>query len=144
MSKQNGFSKKFSFMGVDIDINMAKNEKQEKEEVKMEQKAEEKKVTNDKKSTGKSSDLSNLDIAVGILGGIGGFAIAKGVVKTFIQTRNPIVALGVGAVEVYAALYSCSKLAYCSNAFGKSVKKHVKELKKEVKEGYNDTVTFKD
>lgn len=138
-------------MGVDIDIKTSKEKSDNtiKEEKAMNtDEREEKKEERSQQQKKPSERTSKSEVAFAIFGGIGGFAIAKGVAKTLVKTKNPIVALGVGVVELTAAAYAFGKSGKIALAIGDAIRDTLDKHKNDNNdnndnnEGYNDHVTF--
>lgn len=128
-------------MGVDIDIKTSKERSDDtiKEEKAMNTDEREEKQEECNQQQKLSERMSKSEFAFAIFGGIGGFAIAKGVAKTFVKTKNPIVALGVGVVELTAAAYAISKSGRIALATGDAIR-HT--LDKHKNDDNDDHATF--
>ena len=135
-------------MGVDIDIKTSKERSDDtikEEKIMNTDEREEKQEERNQQQKKPSERMSKSEFAFAIFGGIGGFAIAKGVAKALVKTKNPIVALGVGAVELTAAAYAFDKSGRIALATGDAIRHTLDKHKNDDNddnEGYNDHVTF--
>lgn len=79
-------------------------------------------------------DLNKVDIILGALGAIGSSKLVHSLIKATVETKNPLVGLGLITIEVYAAVKGFCSVAYMSN----NTRDLVRQAKEVIDDARND------
>lgn len=77
----------------------------------------------------KENTFDNLDLSIGILGGVGAFTLAKCAAKAFIKSKNPFIGVG---LFIFEATVACKTMAEASS-LSRELRNGAKETAKKVK-----------
>lgn len=79
-------------------------------------------------------EFTNVDLSIGVLGGIGAFTLARSVAKAFVKSKNPVVGLGLLVFEAAISCKAMGDAAGFANVLRTATKDGVNKVKKTLNE----------